>query len=73
VTRNVLVSKIYEIVSRVDIVITVKTTLDTILTRLDLSMILIVVYTDSFLLYEYLVKLDITKEKCLMIDIIALR
>jgi hypothetical protein len=72
VTRNVLVSEIYRIVSRVDIVITIKITLDAILTRLDLFMIPIVVYIDSFLLYEYLVKLDITKKKYLIIDIIAL-
>jgi hypothetical protein len=72
VTRNVLVSEIYRIVSRVDIAIIVKITLNTIFTRLDLPMIPIIVYTDSFLLYEYLVKLDITKEKRLMIDIIAL-
>jgi hypothetical protein len=73
VTRNVLVSEIYRIVSRVDIVITVKTTLNAILARLDLPMIPIVVCTDSFSLYEYLVKLGTTKEKCLIIDIIALR
>jgi hypothetical protein len=59
-------------VSRVDIVIIVKITLDAILTRLDLPMIPIVVYTDSFSLYECLVKLGTTKEKRLMIDIIAL-
>ena len=33
----------------------------------------IVVYTDSYSLYEYLVKLRTTKEKRLMIDIIGLR
>jgi hypothetical protein len=73
VTRNVLVSEIYRIVSRVDIAIVVKTTLDAILARLDLPMIPIVVYTDSFSLYECLVKLDTTKEKRLIIDIMALR
>jgi hypothetical protein len=33
----------------------------------------VVLYTDSFSLYEYLVKLGTTKEKRLIIDIMALR
>jgi len=36
-------------------------------------MILIIVYTDSYSLYECLVKLSTIKEKRLMIDIIAIR
>jgi hypothetical protein len=35
--------------------------------------VLIIVYTNSYFLYEYLIKLGITKEKYLMIDIIAIR
>ena len=41
--------------------------------RLEFSVILIIVCTDSYSLYEYLVKLRTTKEKRLMIDIIVLR
>jgi hypothetical protein len=73
VTRNVLASEIYGMVSGVDMAIAVKATLDTILARLNLPMIPIVVCTDSFSLYECLVKLGTTKEKRLMIDIMALR
>jgi hypothetical protein len=73
VTRNILASEIYGIVSGVDIAIAVKASLDTILTRLNIAIIPIIVYTDSFSLYEYLVKLSTIKEKRLIIDIIALR
>src|SRR6266702_3476663 len=41
--------------------------------RLELPVIPIIIYTDSYSLYECLVKLNTTKEKCLMIDIMALR
>jgi hypothetical protein len=41
--------------------------------QLDLLQTPIVVYTDSYSLYKYLVKLGTTKEKHLMIDIIVLR
>jgi hypothetical protein len=44
-----------------------------ILRQLDLLDLLIVVYTDSYFLYEYLVKLGITKEKRLIINIIVFR
>ena len=48
-------------VSGVNIVITIKTTLK------------IIIYTDSYSLYKCLVKLNIIKEKCLIINIIALQ
>ena len=41
--------------------------------QLDLPTILIVVCTNSYSLYEYLVKLGITKKKRLIIDIMAIR
>ena len=44
-----------------------------IVRQLDIPLPLTVVYTDSYLLYECLVKLRTIKEKRLMIDIIALR
>jgi hypothetical protein len=40
--------------------------------RLELSIIPIIVYTDLYSLYKYLVKLSTIKEKRLIIDIIAL-
>ena len=44
-----------------------------IVRQLDIPLPPTVVYTDSYSLYECLVKLGTTKEKRLMIDIIALR
>ena len=44
-----------------------------IVRQLDIPLPLTVVYTDSYSLYECLVKLGTTKEKRLMIDIITLR
>jgi hypothetical protein len=73
VTRSVLASEIYGIVGGVDMAIAINTTIKMITEQLDLPQTLIVVYTDSYSLYECLVKLGTTKEKRLMIDIIALR
>ena len=73
VTRSVLASEIYGMVTGVDIAYVLGLTLRIITARLQLPDIPIVVYTDSYSLYEYLVKLGIIKEKRLIIDIIALR
>ena len=53
--------------------ITIGTTLKIIIDRLELPVIPIIVYTDSYSLYKCLVKLDTTKEKYLMINIMALQ
>ncbi|KAF1975366.1 hypothetical protein BU23DRAFT_579345 [Bimuria novae-zelandiae CBS 107.79] len=58
VTRSVLASKIYGII---------------IIERLSLPAVPLVIYTDLYSLYECLVKLRTTKEKRLIINIIALR
>ena len=60
-------------VGGVDMAIAIGTTLKMITDRLGLPVIPIVVCTDSYSLYECLVKLGTTKEKRLMIDIMALR
>ena len=73
VTRSVLASKIYSIVRGVNMVITINTIIKMITKQLGFSYTLIIVYTDLYSLYKCLVKLGTTKEKCLMIDIIALR
>jgi hypothetical protein len=73
VTRSVLASEIYGMVSGVDSAIAIGTTLKMITDRLKLPTIPIIVCTDSYSLYECLVKLGTTKEKRLIIDIIALR
>ena len=64
--------EIYRIVSRVNIVIIIRTTLKIIIDRLKLPAIPIIVYTNLYSLYKYLVKLSTIKEKRLIINIIAL-
>lgn len=73
VTRSVLASEVYGMVAGVDIAYTLATTLEKITARLGLPPIPTIVCTDSYSLYECLVKLGTTKEKRLMIDIMALR
>ncbi|KAE8846511.1 hypothetical protein P3342_004770 [Pyrenophora teres f. teres] len=57
----------------VDIALAIGTTIDMIMDRLSLPKVPIVACTDSRSLYDCLVKLGTTKEKRLMIDIMALR
>jgi hypothetical protein len=59
-------------VNKVNIVIAIKTTLKIITDQFKLPVIPIIVYTDSYSLYKCLVKLNTTKEKRLIINIIAL-
>jgi hypothetical protein len=68
----VLASEIYSIVRGVNIAIVINTTIKMITEQLGFPQTLIVVYTDLYLLYECLVKLDSIQEKRLMIDIMAL-
>ena len=56
-----------------NIIITVDITIKKITNEFGLVIILIIVCTDSFLFYEYLVKLGTTKEKRLMINVMLLR
>ena len=72
VTRSVLVSEIYGMVGGVDMAIAINTMIRMITSQLELPPTVITVCTNSYSLYECLVKLGITKEKCLMIDIMAL-
>ncbi|KAF1964003.1 hypothetical protein BU23DRAFT_585789 [Bimuria novae-zelandiae CBS 107.79] len=73
VTRSVLAFKIYGMVNGFDIGIAIATTLQIIIERLSLPAVPLVVCTDLYSLYECLVKLGTTKEKRLIIDIMALR
>ena len=71
VTRSVLASEIYGMVAGVDMAIALGTTLEMVTQQLGLPKIPVVVCTDSYSLYECLVKLGTTKEKRLMIDVMA--
>jgi hypothetical protein len=59
-------------VSGVNMVIAIRTTLKIIIDRLELPIIPIIIYTDLYSLYKYLVKLSTIKEKRLIINIIVL-
>jgi hypothetical protein len=74
ITRSVLASEIYSMVAGVDAGYSIATSITQILKQLDIHRpLLIIVCTDSFSLYECIVKLGTTKEKRLMIDIMVLR
>ncbi|KAF1360357.1 hypothetical protein EJ07DRAFT_165511 [Lizonia empirigonia] len=73
ITRSVLASEIYAMAHGVDIAVAIGGTIDMIMERLNLPKVPIVVCTDSRSLYDCLVKLGTTKEKRLMIDIMAMR
>ena len=64
--------EIYKIVNGVNIAITIKITLKIIIDWFKLFIIPIIIYTDLYFLYKYLVKLSTIKEKYLIINIIAL-
>ena len=72
VTRSILAFKIYSIVRGVNIVIVINTTIKIITNQLGFLQTQIIVYTNSYSLYKYLVKLSTTKEKYLIINIIVL-
>jgi hypothetical protein len=57
----------------VDIALIIKTTVNKITDRLRLPKAPVVICTNFLFLYECLIKLETTKEKRLMIDIMALR
>lgn len=73
VTRSVLASEVYGMVAGADMAYAIASTLQMITDRLNLPKIPMILCTDSYSLYECLVKLGTTKEKRLMIDIMALR
>ena len=72
VTRSVLASEIYGMVGGVNMAIAINIMIRMITSQLGFSSTPIIVCTDSYSLYECLVKLGTTKEKRLMIDIMAL-
>ncbi|PVH67319.1 hypothetical protein DL98DRAFT_600668, partial [Cadophora sp. DSE1049] len=73
VTRAVLASELYAMVAGVDMLISLATTANMVTDKLGFPRLPTVVCTDSLSLYECIIKLGTTKEKRLMIDIIAIR
>ncbi|KAI0995959.1 hypothetical protein K3495_g12224 [Podosphaera aphanis] len=63
VTRAALASELYAMVYGVDLAIALRTTLNMITRQLEIPDIPTIICTDSFSLYECLVKLGTTKEK----------
>jgi hypothetical protein len=66
------VLEIYGMASGFNSAAVVSTTLYLITDQLELPRVSLVVYTDLYSLYECLVKLGTTKEKRLIVDILAL-
>jgi hypothetical protein len=73
VTRSVLASEILAMSDGADKAYVIATTISQVTIKLGMPNVPIIVCTDSYSLYECLVKLGTTKEKRLMIDIMALR
>jgi hypothetical protein len=69
----VLALEIYGMVGGVDMALAMNSTIQMIVQQLDIPPPPIIMCTDSYSLYECLVKLVTTKEKRLIINIIALR
>ena len=59
-------------VKGINIAIAINTTIKIITGQLGFLYTPIIIYTDSYLLYKYLVKLSTTKEKRFIINIMAL-
>ena len=72
VTRSVLALKVYKIVRGINIAIAINTTIKMVTNQLGLPLTPIIVCTNSYLLYKCFIKLGTTKEKRLIINIIAI-
>ncbi|KAI3551201.1 hypothetical protein CSPX01_01118, partial [Colletotrichum filicis] len=73
VIRSILVLEVYNIINSINFAYIILIILKRITNRLNFLLILIIIYTNSYLLYKYLVKLKIIKEKRFIINIIALK
>ena len=73
VTRSTLASEVYGMMGGFDYGVTITSTLKQITERLKMQKIPLILCTDSYSLYECIVRMGTTKEKRLMIDIMALR
>lgn len=68
-----LILKIYNIVSKFNIKIIIISIIQKVINKLNLFLIVLIIYINLYLLYKYLIKLGITKEKHFIINIIALQ
>ncbi|KAI1002434.1 hypothetical protein K3495_g5764 [Podosphaera aphanis] len=66
-------TEIYGMASSVDVGFVIAGTINMIMNQLNLTPVPLIICTDLYSLYECIVKLETTKEKRLMIDIMALR
>jgi hypothetical protein len=73
ITRSILASEIYAMAHDVNIAVAIGTTVTKIADRLSVANVPVIVCTDFYSFYECLIKLEITKKKRLMINIIAMR
>ena len=72
ITRIIFISKLYVIIVSINILISIFTIITIIIDKLNLSYLFTIVYVNSFLLYEYIIKLNTIKEKRLIINIIVI-
>ncbi|KAK1466270.1 hypothetical protein CCUS01_01119 [Colletotrichum cuscutae] len=73
VIRSILILEVYSIINGINLTYIILITLRRITNRLNFLRILIVIYINLYLLYKYLIKLGIIKEKRLIINIIAFK
>ena len=67
-----LASKLYVIIVKVDMLITLSSIINIIINKFKIKQLLTIVYINSFSLYKCIVKLNITKKKRLIINIISI-
>ncbi|UQC84416.1 uncharacterized protein CLUP02_09913, partial [Colletotrichum lupini] len=73
VTRSILVLEVYSIVNSINLFYAILITLRKITNRISFLPILTVIYTNSYSLYKYFIKLGTIKKKRFIINIIALK
>jgi len=67
-----LALELYAMITRIDMLIALSSIINIIINKLKIKQLLIIIYINFLLLYKCIVKLGITKEKCLIIDIILI-
>ena len=72
VTYAMLTLKLYAMIVEINMLIALSSIINIITNKFEIKQLLIIVYTNSFSLYKCIVKLSITKEKRLIIDIMLI-